>query len=94
MEKQKQSHPQAVVEVGPSYLGLRFGGLSCLQGHMGGGCVTFEALPALPTMFLHLAPQDPLAQLLCVLHDLREAHSSSLAGPPPREPHHLLELQT
>ncbi|XP_052609971.1 ras GTPase-activating protein 4 isoform X2 [Peromyscus californicus insignis] len=40
------------------------------------------------------APQDPLAQLLRVLQDLREAHSSSLAGPPPREPHHLLELQT
>uniref|UniRef100_A0A8C8TQW9 RAS p21 protein activator 4 n=1 Tax=Peromyscus maniculatus bairdii TaxID=230844 RepID=A0A8C8TQW9_PERMB len=40
------------------------------------------------------APQEPLAQLLRVLQDLREAHSSSLAGPPPREPHHLLELQT
>ncbi|XP_041504407.1 ras GTPase-activating protein 4B isoform X2 [Microtus oregoni] len=40
------------------------------------------------------APKDPLAQLLCVLQDLREAHSSSLAGAPPREPHHLLELQT
>ncbi|KAK7829171.1 hypothetical protein U0070_012642 [Myodes glareolus] len=40
------------------------------------------------------APKDPLAQLLCVLQDLREAHSSSLAGASPREPHHLLELQT
>ncbi|CAO2630001.1 Ras GTPase-activating protein 4 [Lemmus lemmus] len=39
-------------------------------------------------------PKDSLAQLLCVLQDLREAHSSSLAGAPPREPHHLLELQT
>ncbi|CAH7256811.1 Rasa4 [Phodopus roborovskii] len=40
------------------------------------------------------APEDPLTQLLRVLQDLREAHSSILAGPPPREPHHLLELQT
>lgn len=40
------------------------------------------------------APEDSLAQLLLVLQDLQEAHSSSLAGPPPREPHHLLELQT
>nr|XP_021507178.1 ras GTPase-activating protein 4B isoform X3 [Meriones unguiculatus] len=40
------------------------------------------------------APEDPLAQLFHVLQDLRDAHSSSLAGPPPREPHRLLELQT
>lgn len=40
------------------------------------------------------APEDPLAQLLRVLQDLQEAHSSSLADPPSREPHHLLELQT
>ncbi|XP_052023776.1 ras GTPase-activating protein 4B [Apodemus sylvaticus] len=40
------------------------------------------------------APKDSLTQLLRVLQDLRQAHSSSLASPPPREPHHLLELQT
>ncbi|XP_055462581.1 ras GTPase-activating protein 4 isoform X1 [Psammomys obesus] len=40
------------------------------------------------------APEDPLAQLFHVLQDLQDAHSSSLAGPPPREPHRLLELQT
>lgn len=94
MGKQKQAHPQTVVEVGSSHLGLRFGGLSCLQGHMGVGWPTFEAIPALPMMLFHLAPKDPLAQLLCVLQDLREAHSSSLAGASPKEPHHLLELQT
>uniref|UniRef100_A0A8C2MXK6 RAS p21 protein activator 4 n=1 Tax=Cricetulus griseus TaxID=10029 RepID=A0A8C2MXK6_CRIGR len=38
--------------------------------------------------------EDTLAQLLCVLQNLQEAHSSILAGPPSREPHHLLELQT
>ncbi|EDM13326.1 rCG21933, isoform CRA_b [Rattus norvegicus] len=40
------------------------------------------------------APEDSLAQLLRVLRDLREAHSSSLASSPSREPRHLLELQT
>ncbi|XP_030789266.1 ras GTPase-activating protein 4B isoform X2 [Rhinopithecus roxellana] len=40
------------------------------------------------------APKDSLAQLLCVLQDLREAHSSSPAGSPPSEPNCLLELQT
>uniref|UniRef100_A0A2K5YRJ1 RAS p21 protein activator 4 n=1 Tax=Mandrillus leucophaeus TaxID=9568 RepID=A0A2K5YRJ1_MANLE len=40
------------------------------------------------------APKDSLAQLLWVLQDLREAHSSSLAGSPPSEPNCLLELQT
>uniref|UniRef100_A0A2K5NH93 RAS p21 protein activator 4 n=1 Tax=Cercocebus atys TaxID=9531 RepID=A0A2K5NH93_CERAT len=40
------------------------------------------------------APKDSLAQLLRVLQDLREAHSSSLAGSPPSEPNCLLELQT
>lgn len=80
-----------MVEVGPSCLGLGFGGL---QGRMGGGCQVLEAIPALPAMFLHLPPEDTLAQLLCVLQNLQEAHSSILAGPPSREPHHLLELQT
>lgn len=40
------------------------------------------------------APEDPLAQLLQVLHDLREAHASSPAGSPPAEPTCLLPLQT
>ncbi|XP_033048495.1 ras GTPase-activating protein 4B isoform X2 [Trachypithecus francoisi] len=40
------------------------------------------------------APKDSLAQLLRVLQDLREAHSSSPAGSPPSEPNCLLELQT
>ncbi|XP_047635739.1 ras GTPase-activating protein 4B isoform X1 [Phacochoerus africanus] len=40
------------------------------------------------------APQDPLAQLLQVLQDLKEAHRSSPAGSPSSEPSHLLELQT
>ncbi|KAB0392494.1 hypothetical protein E2I00_015571, partial [Balaenoptera physalus] len=39
------------------------------------------------------APEDPLAQLLQVLQDLREAHRSSPAGSPPLEPSHVLELQ-
>nr|XP_031543165.1 ras GTPase-activating protein 4B isoform X6 [Vicugna pacos] len=37
---------------------------------------------------------DPLAQLLQVLQDLREAHRASLAGSPRAEPSRLLELQT
>ncbi|KAB1263237.1 Ras GTPase-activating protein 4 [Camelus dromedarius] len=37
---------------------------------------------------------DPLAQLLQVLQDLREAHRASLAGSPRSEPSRLLELQT
>ncbi|XP_064334703.1 ras GTPase-activating protein 4 isoform X4 [Camelus dromedarius] len=37
---------------------------------------------------------DPLAQLLQVLQDLREAHRASLAGFPRSEPSRLLELQT
>ncbi|NIG60927.1 ras GTPase-activating protein 4 isoform X4 [Pontoporia blainvillei] len=40
------------------------------------------------------APEDPLAQLLQVLQDLREAHRSNPAGSPPLEPSHVLELQT
>ncbi|XP_017713111.1 PREDICTED: ras GTPase-activating protein 4B isoform X3 [Rhinopithecus bieti] len=40
------------------------------------------------------APKDSLAQLLRVLQDLREAHSSSPAGSLPSEPNCLLELQT
>ncbi|XP_061063745.1 ras GTPase-activating protein 4B isoform X2 [Eubalaena glacialis] len=40
------------------------------------------------------APEDPLAQLLQVLQDLREAHRSSPAGSPPLEPSRVLELQT
>ncbi|XP_066870165.1 ras GTPase-activating protein 4B isoform X8 [Kogia breviceps] len=40
------------------------------------------------------APEDPLAQLLQVLQDLREAHRSSPADSPPLEPSRVLELQT
>ncbi|XP_062945231.1 ras GTPase-activating protein 4B isoform X1 [Cynocephalus volans] len=40
------------------------------------------------------AAKDSLAQLLQVLQDLREAHSSSSASLPPSEPNCLLELQT
>ncbi|XP_067561935.1 ras GTPase-activating protein 4B isoform X2 [Pseudorca crassidens] len=40
------------------------------------------------------APEDPVAQLLQVLQDLREAHRSSPAGSPPLEPSRVLELQT
>ncbi|XP_008139671.2 ras GTPase-activating protein 4B [Eptesicus fuscus] len=40
------------------------------------------------------APEDPLAQLLQVLQDLREAHSCGPASSPPSEPSCLLELQT
>lgn len=61
---------------------------------MGRGSQTLEAISTLPTMYLHPAPEDPLGQLLRVLQDLQEAHNSSLASPAPREPHHLLELQT
>lgn len=93
--QQKQApHPQAVAEVGHSHLGLGVWWLSCLQGHMGRGSQTLEVTSALPTIYLHPAPEDPLGQLLHVLQDLREAHSSSLASPAPREPHHFLELQT
>ncbi|XP_036135378.1 ras GTPase-activating protein 4B isoform X2 [Molossus molossus] len=40
------------------------------------------------------APKDPLAQLLQVLQDLREAHSCSPASSPSSETNCLLELQT
>ncbi|KAM8776991.1 ras GTPase-activating protein 4B isoform 1-T1 [Rhynchonycteris naso] len=40
------------------------------------------------------APEDPLAQLLQVLQDLRAAHSCSLASCPPSKPSCLPELQT
>ncbi|XP_059978565.1 ras GTPase-activating protein 4B isoform X6 [Lagenorhynchus albirostris] len=40
------------------------------------------------------APEDPVAQLLQVLQDLREAHRSSPAGSPTLEPSRVLELQT
>ncbi|XP_004442196.1 PREDICTED: ras GTPase-activating protein 4 isoform X2 [Ceratotherium simum simum] len=40
------------------------------------------------------APEDPLAQLLQVLQNLREAHRSSPAGSPPAEPSRRLQPQT
>nr|XP_035136302.2 ras GTPase-activating protein 4 isoform X1 [Callithrix jacchus] len=40
------------------------------------------------------APEDSLAQLLRVLRDLHEAHSSSPASSPTSEPNCLLQLQT
>nr|XP_019608357.1 PREDICTED: ras GTPase-activating protein 4B isoform X2 [Rhinolophus sinicus] len=40
------------------------------------------------------ALEDPLAQMLQVLQDLREAHSHSPASSAPLEPNRLLELQT
>lgn len=52
--------------------------------------------PACSALSVHLpsAPEDPLAQLLQVLQDLREAHSCGPASSPSSETNCLLELQT
>lgn len=60
------------------------------------GTSTGRRDPACSALKLHLpsAPEEPLAQLLQVLQDLREAHSCSLASSPASEPNCLRELQT
>lgn len=75
----------------PQWPELRSGGLWA-GPHSPGG----PSGPGCSPLILHLlpAPEDPLAQLLRVLQDLREAHSSSPAGSRPSGPNRPLALET
>lgn len=108
MQAQGQApRSQARVKVGPFHLDS-LGGWSPTQdavvgllrptsgGPLTSGTSTGRRGPACSALKLHLpsAPEDPLAQLLQVLQDLREAHSCSPASSPASDNNCLLELQT